>query len=43
MPALPRWVWWIIGAVIVLVIVVLLKVNIHRGSNGAGITQDLVK
>lgn len=42
LPRLPRFVWWIIGAVIVLIILVLLRVNIQLGSGGFSITQDLV-
>ncbi len=39
---LPRWVWFIIWIVIVLVVCVLLKVNIHLGSEGFGVTQGIV-
>jgi len=39
---LPRWVWFIIGVVIVLITLTLLKVNIQVGSRGISVTQDLV-
>lgn len=42
LPNLPRFVWWVIGVVIVLAIIVLLKVNIQLGSNGFSITQGVV-
>lgn len=42
MMSIPRWAWWIIGVVIVLVVVVLLKVNFSIGSNGIHFTQGLV-
>ena len=40
---IPKWAWFIIWVVIVLVILVVLKVNIHAGSDGIGLTQGLVK
>jgi hypothetical protein len=39
---LPKWAIWIIGAVIVVVVCVLLKVNLSIGSNGIHFTQGLV-
>ncbi len=39
---IPRWVWFIIGVVLVIVVCVLLKVNLSVGSNGIHATQDLV-
>jgi hypothetical protein len=39
---LPRWAIWIIGAVIVVVICVLLKVNFQIGSEGIHFTQGLI-
>ena len=39
---LPKWAWYIIGAVVVLVILVVLKVNINLGHGGFSITQGLV-
>jgi len=38
----PRWAWWIIAAFVCLALVVILKVNCHVGSGGAGISQDLI-
>lgn len=40
---LPKWAWWIIGAVVVLIVLVLFKVNINAGSGGFSITQGLVR
>jgi len=40
---IPKFAWFIIWAVIVLVVLVVLKVNFHAGSEGIGITQGLVK
>ena len=42
MSRIPRLVWWIAGALLVLVLVVVLKVDVHLGYNGASITQGLV-
>ena len=42
MPSLPKFVWVIIWICVVLVVLVLLKVNIHAGSEGIGLTQGLV-
>ena len=39
---LPNWAIWIIGAVIVVVVCVLLKVNLSVGSNGIHFTQGLI-
>lgn len=43
LPNLPKFVWWIVGAVIVLIILVLLKLNIQLGSDGFSISQGLVR
>ena len=40
---LPRWAWWIIGAAVVLIIAVVLKVNFSIGSDGIHLTQGLVR
>lgn len=40
---IPRWVWFIIWVVIALIVLVLLRVNIHLGSEGFSVTQGLVK
>jgi len=40
--SLPRWTWWVIGAVIVLILFVVLKVDIHLGTSGFSISQNLV-
>jgi bacteriorhodopsin len=41
--SLPRWAWWIIGAVIVLVVLVVFKFDFHAGPGGISVTQGLVK
>ena len=40
---IPNWVKIIIWIAVVLIVLVLLKVNIHAGSDGIGLTQGLVK
>lgn len=40
---IPRWCWWIIGVMIVIVVCVLLRFNMSIGSEGIHITQGLVK
>lgn len=42
MNRIPRFVWIIVWTVAVLILLVVLKVNIHLGSDGFGITQGLV-
>jgi hypothetical protein len=42
MSNIPRWCWWIISVVIVLIVFVLLKVNVQIGINGFHLTQGLV-
>ena len=39
---IPKFVWWIIGVLIVLVLMVVLKVDINLGSHGFSFTQNLV-
>jgi len=39
---IPKFVWWIIGAVLVLVVLVIFKVDISAGSGGFSISQGLV-
>ena len=39
---LPKWVWFIIGFVVVLIVLALLKVNITMGGHGFAITQGIV-
>ena len=39
---LPRFVWFIIWIAVVLIVLVLLKINIHIGSEGIGVSQGLV-
>jgi len=40
---IPNWVKIIIWIAVVLIVLVVLKVNIHAGSEGIGLTQGLVK
>jgi len=40
--SLPKWVWWVIGVVIICIVVVILKVNFSIGSEGIHFTQGLV-
>jgi hypothetical protein len=42
LPSLPKFVWWVIGVLIVLVVLVLLKVDINIGGHGFSISQNLV-
>jgi hypothetical protein len=42
MPQLPKWVWYIIWIAIVLIVFVVLKVSIHAGPEGIGVSQGLV-
>jgi len=39
---LPKWLWTIVWIVVALIVLVLLRVNIHLGSEGFSITQGLV-
>lgn len=39
---IPRWCWWIIGLMLVIVLCVLLKINFSVGSDGIHFTQGLV-
>lgn len=40
---LPRWVWWMVGVAIVLIVAALLKINFMIGVSGIHMTQGLIK
>lgn len=40
---IPKWCWWILGVMLVIVVCVLLKFNISVGASGIHATQDLIK
>jgi t-SNARE complex subunit (syntaxin) len=39
---MPKWAWFIVWVVIVLIVLVVFKVNVNLGSNGFSITQGIV-
>jgi hypothetical protein len=39
---LPKWFWWILAIVLIIIICVVFKINAHIGSEGLGVTQGLV-
>jgi hypothetical protein len=42
MPQIPKWAWWILCAVVVLILLVLLKFSFSIGPEGINIHQNLV-
>lgn len=38
----PRWFWWILGVVLIIIICVVLKINVNLGSSGFSITQGII-
>ncbi len=40
---IPKWAWTLIGAMLVIVVCVVLKINLSVGSEGIHFTQGLVK
>jgi hypothetical protein len=39
----PNWMWWLIGAMIVVILCVVCKLNFNVGYEGIHFTQGLVK
>jgi hypothetical protein len=42
MPNIPKWVWWVIWAAVLLIVLAVLKFEFHMGASGIGISQSLV-
>lgn len=40
---IPKWAWFIIWVLIILILLAVTKVDIHIGSNGISFTQGLIK
>ena len=43
LPNIPKWMWFVIGIVVLLIILALLKVNFQIGSDGISLKQNLIR
>jgi hypothetical protein len=41
-PKLPKWLWWIVCAAVILIVLALLKFDISVGSQGVHVQQHLI-